>query len=203
MGQTEKNTLRKELRARTRSLSPEYILEAGAAITERLLTTEAVAQADIVFTFISTASEPDTHRLIEELWKRGKRVCVPKCLPDRQMAVVELTDWAQLAPAAMGLLEPVSTVPQVEAGEVDLVIVPCVAAWYSGARLGHGGGYYDRFLERCVAEKLCVCFEQLLCADIPMTAQDIPMDYLLTERGLTICSAWSDRDAEKLRQKES
>ena len=65
--------------------------------------------------------------------------------------------------------------------EPDLILVPCVAASPGGIRLGHGAGYYDRFLAEHSGKAVCLCFRALLRADLPMEETDIPMDLVISD----------------------
>ena len=63
-----------------------------------------------------------------------------------------------------------------------------LAVTRKGKRLGHGGGYYDRFL--AAGRKpvtLCLCFEALLSDSVPTEPHDVPADYLATEEGIFSC----------------
>lgn len=70
-----------------------------------------------------------------------------------------------------------------------VVFVPGLAFSARGARLGRGGGFYDRFLERLSgrARTVGLCFDcQVECKmaeDIPEEAHDMRVDAVLTERG--------------------
>ena len=68
--------------------------------------------------------------------------------------------------------------------EPDLILVPCVAAAPNGVRLGHGAGYYDRFLAEHPAQTVCLCFRRLLRADLPADVTDILTDMVLTDEGI-------------------
>ena len=92
--------------------------------------------------------------------------------------VLSLPSWKRaqtvMAFAAMPL-EP-DTGP-----EPDLILVPCVAAARDGRRLGHGAGYYDRYLEGRGAETVCLCFRSCLRDDLPACGHDVRMDRVITD----------------------
>ena len=62
--------------------------------------------------------------------------------------------------------------------------VPCISAGKDLRRIGHGAGYYDRFLPKTEAVKICLCFAKLLAENIPTDAYDVPMDMVITEEDI-------------------
>ena len=67
--------------------------------------------------------------------------------------------------------------------EIDLVLVPCVAFDEEKRRLGHGGGYYDRYLPECTNAKfVLIAFEAQKILQIATEKHDILMDLLVTEQ---------------------
>ena len=68
--------------------------------------------------------------------------------------------------------------------EIDLVLCPCSAFDRGRRRLGMGGGYYDRFLGKCVhADIFAVAFAVQEADEVPTEAFDRKMDKVITENG--------------------
>ena len=67
---------------------------------------------------------------------------------------------------------------------LTLPFCPASPAIMLGQRLGHGGGYYDRFLSQYRGGTVLLCREQLIRQEIPVEPHDYPVPWVLTERGL-------------------
>ncbi len=67
----------------------------------------------------------------------------------------------------------------------EIVIVPLVAFDLSGGRLGYGGGFYDRTLERLRARRATLAigfaFDAQEAENLPLEATDQPLDLVVTE----------------------
>ncbi len=75
--------------------------------------------------------------------------------------------------------------------EPEILIVPLVAFDIAGNRLGYGGGFYDRTLERLRARRATLAigfaYDAQQAEDLPLEATDQPLDMIVTEtRVLTI-----------------
>ncbi len=157
---------------------------AGRAITRAVLALPEYREARVLMAYASMPSEPDTRELIDLARAAGKTVLLPVCLDRERMTAGVFAGWERLAPGRMGIPEPERGKPGEDAPEPELILVPCVAADRNGGRLGHGAGYYDRFLRGRRGRTVCLCFDCCLADEIPMTAEDVRMDCVLTERGL-------------------
>ena len=179
----EKSIIRESIAERARGLQEEYLKEASERITGLVIGTEQFKQAEGIFVYISLRNEPETRGIIEEAWRRGKRVYVPRCRKKPIMEAVLLESFDQLEEKKFGLLEPGEKFPGAEPCCMDLALIPCVSADTEGGRIGHGAGYYDNFLRDFSGFKLCLCYGQLLSSNIPMDENDIKMDALIDENG--------------------
>ena len=84
------------------------------------------------------------------------------------------------------LLEPAEDAPLVPPEEIDLILVPCLAADRNGHRLGYGGGYYDRFLENAAKPSICLCRRRALLDGVPHAKHDAAVDAVATETGMIL-----------------
>lgn len=181
----KKDALRELARERKKTVSKEQEQKANEEIQLRLLQSPFFLEAESIFSYVSVEGEVDTKIILETALQMGKRVFVPRCIPgkERLMDAVEIHSMEELSIQYFGLLEPKPEIPASEERNFDLSLIPCVMADRRGGRLGHGAGYYDRFLTKSQGKKLCLCFSWYLTEKIPMEERDIPMDALLTEEG--------------------
>jgi len=180
----KKAGLRSRGREAAEQLTAEGRAAASRAIREAVLALPAYQAARTVFIYVSMPQEPDTLPLIDRALRDGKRVCVPRCGEKPRMDAVLIRSRAELRPGALGIPEPPGSAPAAAPSEIELALVPCVAAGRDGSRLGRGAGYYDAFLAGQDIKKVCLCFEGLLADDIPMTEADVLMDAVVTERAV-------------------
>lgn len=160
-------------------LTQAYIDSASHAICQKVISSNDFQSAQSIFVFVSLKKEPQTKEIIEEAWRMHKKVYVPKCISDTEMIAVEIDSWSDLEPQTMGILEPKKSEPI--SNTFDIGIIPCVSASRDGKRLGHGAGYYDRFLEKTAMKTICVCFKKCLRDDIPETEYDQRMNVVISD----------------------
>ena len=180
-----KAVLRRQVRLTLAGLSPEALCRSDDALFAAFAALPQVDSASTLFAFWGIPGrEPDTARLIRALTARGKRVGLPRMLPDRQMEVRLYDPDRPLIPADFGILEPSADVPLLPREDIELALVPAVCYDRRGCRLGFGGGYYDRFLAHYRGGTVLLCRELLIRQEIPVEPHDYPVPWVLTERGL-------------------
>ena len=174
-----KKALRKSVTTRVKLLPGAYRAAASRSIAKQVLTSEEYRAAKRIFLYIGMPTEPDTAGIIEAALSDGKDVYVPKCVSKTEMLAVRIRSTADLVPGAYGIPEPTDLSEMIEPDAIDLILVPCVSAWTDGRRLGHGAGYYDRFLKGNADKTLCLCFRKALSPDIPTDENDVRMHRVL------------------------
>lgn len=177
----EKQRIRREVRQIASSLDPGYLEKASRSITRQVLALPSWKNARTVMAYVSLPEEPDTRELMETALREGKTLLLPRCGDRGKMDALPVRDLSELVPGILGIPEPVPPEGENPASEPDLILVPCMAAAPHGVRLGHGAGYYDRFLAAHPAESVCLCFRAFLRADLPAEETDIFVDRVITE----------------------
>ena len=82
-----------------------------------------------------------------------------------------------------GIREPdIRYARYIAAEELDVIIIPCVGFDENRNRLGHGAGYYDRYLKDTKALKIIVAFEVQKLYEVISDENDIPADLIITEK---------------------
>lgn len=187
-----KQQARAAARARWQALPPAQIATWGAAMAAATAALPVWRAAGSVFCFVSLPAEPDTRPLLRLALRQGKRLLVPRMLPERgRMEAVPVAGLGALRPGRCGIAEPPPGGGLAAPGlpPDTLTIVPCLAASPDGVRLGRGGGYYDRFLAGYRGRRLLWCPTALLFPRLPADAWDVRFapGEILTEEGLWTC----------------
>lgn len=172
-----KSEARKIAKQNILSMSSEQKEFASGAIADALSGIDEFTHAHKVFVYLGTQNEPDTEEIVGLSLMLEKVVCVPRVRGEDMQAVV-ISPFTNFKTNKWGILEPVGSHA---IDDIDVAIVPLVA--FDGLkRLGHGKGYYDRYLKEhdCFVIGLafdCQCVEGLECED-----HDVPLDMLVTEK---------------------
>jgi len=134
--------------------------------------------------YLPIGSEIDPRPLMAKLAKAGAQIALPRVEDDGEMTYRQWSDDDALEDRPFGLREPASSAPIVTP---TLVLAPLLAYDRNGNRLGYGKGHYDRALSNLRENgRVFVCglaFHGQEVEDVPAEAHDIPLDWVVTERG--------------------
>lgn len=160
---------------------------AGDLVRDGFLQSFKLPQASVVAAYWPFRSEIDPRPLMLALHARGHRIVLPVVL--RKAAPLAFRLWrpgAHLVKAGLGGLVPDTGAPELDP---DMLLVPLLAFDDAGYRLGYGGGFYDRTLEKLRAagavRAIGLAYEAQRVAAVPREATDQRLDAVLTEAGVT------------------
>jgi 5-formyltetrahydrofolate cyclo-ligase len=180
-----KAQLRRRYRALRDVLSPEEVAEKSDRIREQLFMLREMRSASTVLTYASKANEVDTRRIIDQVLRDGRYVLVPVLLSQGELNWAVLTDLNDLEPGTFGVPEPRPGRRPLKRPPNDApVLVPGLAFTPARYRLGHGGGYYDRFLAAHRGIRIGLAFDLQIVPELPLESHDVRLDFVITETKL-------------------
>lgn len=180
----DKAALREWAKARRATLD---IPTLSAVLTERLKTLPEMQKVYDRAIYLAMADEINIEGVIDSdanaFWY------APRCSPGRELRFYPyIPGVTPLTSGPFGIREPAAADPRgyLMWEEIDLIIVPALLLTPAGARLGYGGGYYDRFLPRlrpdCVT--VGVLPAALVVSELPQDSWDIPLQIVITENDI-------------------
>lgn len=177
-----KKDIRKYIYGVRKKCTDQEIENWSRKITEKVLSHPAFIQAEKIMVYADYNHEVITRYIIEEAWKLKKEVAVPK-VSGKDMIFYKLTDFSQLEEGYYGIPEP--TKGQIADWQDALMIMPGVAFDRDNHRVGYGGGFYDRFLEKHHGlVRLAIAFEFQILEQVPVEPTDILPQIIITEEKL-------------------
>ncbi len=186
----QKSVLRRDVRAR---LEESPFVEGGFPMASWLVSSLLFRDAEAVVGYAAIQKEVSVQGILERAILEGKALLLPRwCAEAGAYELVQVGDLARdLVGGRYGIQEPRPGLPSVEElpGRT-LWLIPGLAFDAAGNRLGRGGGFYDRLLERFpVGVTVGVCLPCQLVKRVPVEAHDRRVDAVMTTQ-----EWFSDRD---------
>jgi 5-formyltetrahydrofolate cyclo-ligase len=193
---SSKSRLRQGIKGRLAELLPEQFRQEGRKALHFLQESPFWSRYGTFLLFSSTAVEIDTFPLLESSLKTGKAVFVPRVESGAEGKNIRFYPVRDAAgpweKGPFGIREPAPGPEILEPGDFPvLAITPGLAFDRKGGRLGHGGGFYDRFFA-CLDARgleytaLGMCLDCQIAEKVPVEAWDRKMNGVLTGKGLTV-----------------
>ncbi|KAL1702670.1 hypothetical protein EV121DRAFT_209502 [Schizophyllum commune] len=203
----EKRALRKLVSAKLKALSVAEISQQSEAIASRVLALPAFKESRRISCYMSMpTSEVVTTSLVNSILDHGKTLFIPRISVETpgHMDFLQLhgrEDLGSLKAETWGIKEPdlhwLGNPRQsaLQAPGIDVILVPGVAFDRSMSRLGHGKGYYDKFISTYVETgnkrpllgmsislAFALALREQICENsaVPVTPHDWKMDMIIT-----------------------
>ncbi len=177
---------RGEALAMRRAIPPDQRRAMSDAITADILAWDAFRRAEAVMAYASVGAEVETWPLLRETLRLGKRLLLPRCLGAGVMEAVPVDGLSTLTRGVLGIREPGPVAPPFDRRAIGLILVPGVAFDWSGNRIGHGAGYYDRFLCGFDGMTCGLAFSAQVSDRLSVLPHDVPVRALATEHGIRV-----------------
>lgn len=182
-----KERLRRTFERVRRDMPPASVARKSEAIMSGIAALPEVKQASCLHAYwpIAGQNEVNTIPFIQSAHRDGKTIALPvvtKYDPKSpEMTQRAFTGRDDLVLNRWDILEPVNG-PRVPLSDIDVVLVPALGAGRDGHRIGHGWGYYDRFLSALPgAKRIVLAFEACTRETLPYDNHDVPADVVVTE----------------------
>jgi 5-formyltetrahydrofolate cyclo-ligase len=171
--------------ARRDALDPAVRHAASEAIAAGVAALLSWREASVVMLTLPFGSEWNTRPLFDAAIDAGKRVVLPRVNRQTRMLDLHAVDdpVRDVELGFRGIPEPRTTCPAVAPDEVRWVLVPGVAFDVEGARLGYGGGFYDRLLPLLPpgTHRIAGAYDLQVIEHVPVAGHDARVHRIVTE----------------------
>ena len=178
--------VRAYMKAQRQALRPEEVTALSQAVQQKVLAHPFLQQARRIASYMSFAGEIDTHELNELLTAKKHMVGLPAIVPEQKgiMEFYRYEGQENLVLNAFKILEPTKNPATYMAEDsLEVILVPLVAFnHHTGARIGMGGGFYDRLLKKIRPECLTIglAYDFQYVEGINIQKWDMPLDEIIT-----------------------
>lgn len=154
----------------------------------------AISSYNEFLIYVSTDEEADTIRIIKYLLKNKKKVASPRIDEDNTMEFYYYDDIKDLSnDNVFGNVYIKQPKPERKCipTKKSVIVIPGILFDYKGNRLGYGGGYYDRYLEKYrYLYRLAICYDFQYIRDekeeIETDEYDQKIDMIITDRTIAV-----------------
>lgn len=189
---SEKNRLREEYKIKRANIEPSEKRILDTKICERFLSLASFRFADTLLMYYPLESEVDVTPIAKAALALGKKVAYPKCdSKNLTMDFYFVGSTDKLISGTYGIKEPsednpVYAIKNENIHNTTICLIPAVLYDKKGFRIGYGKGYYDRYLSRFKGAKAGIVYSDFIIDNLPHGRYDLAVDYILSERGVTI-----------------
>lgn len=187
MVSSAKQLLRQQIRQVLQLMSNEDRIHQSNLVTKTLLQHPKYLSARSISIYVHMPTEISTRDIISHAVQTNKRVYIPRYSSTSMdmVRIASLDDLDSLPVTKWKIRQPSldDTNREVADQHLDLIVVPGLGFSLDGSRLGHGKGFYDRYLSSLTANSYTIglAYRQQLVEvnSIPINATDVRLNEVL------------------------
>jgi 5-formyltetrahydrofolate cyclo-ligase len=187
----DRNEIRQLIRNKRQNLDEITQKQQALLLAQKLKSHPKVSKAQSIAIYLTNDGEINTQDFIHDCWNNNIKTYLPVLHPFSKGHLLFLHYHCQsvMKRNKYNILEPHLNVGDVlPIAQIDIIFTPLVAFDPSGARLGMGGGYYDRTLATWYSKKdvnskpypIGLAFDCQQIESIPTEHWDIPIPEIVT-----------------------
>jgi len=163
-----------------RVLTDEIRQAYSIEICRKLSNTEVFKKSKTILSYMSSYDEVDPSYCESS----DKTICYPVCINNEYMEARFPNSDEAIEIGNFGIRSPkINESILIDPQNIDLVIVPCVGFDEKLNRLGHGKGFYDRYLKNFnKSQIITIAFEVQKLDNTLIDTWDVPMSMVITEK---------------------
>jgi len=196
--QVMKQAIRQRIIADREQLTAAERAFLSHAISERIANLNVYRTANTVLAYMSFGAEFCTEEWVQQALREDKCVLLPKVnRTTNELDIYRVSNLQHdLAPGLWNIREPLveRCTKIIALNEVDFILLPGIAFGRDGARLGYGGGFYDKLLARikdanqgCRPALVAGAFAIQLVEGLPQEDTDHKVEWVVTESETIQC----------------
>lgn len=182
----EKKHLRQDFKTKRLAISAAQRMQTAEAIAQQLIKLPEWIPADYIAGYWASHGEVPLH--IAQMRVQSPKVwCLPILQTDKTLKFAPWRSGDPLVSNQFGIPEPdISPSSTLDATAISIILLPLLAYTRTGARLGMGGGYYDRSLAFRAAQAsppllIGMAYSSQEADSLPYEQWDIKLDMLINE----------------------
>lgn len=190
MVEVAKQILRQKIRDMLKVMSNEDRINQSKIVSNYLLNHPKYQSSRAISVYVNMKNEISTREIMRHAFDVKKLVFIPRYSPTSMVMVriYSLDDLDSLPMTKWNIRQPDldDTSREIATNDIDLIIVPGLGFSLDGARLGHGKGYYDRYLNSLNGSfyTIGLAFRQQIVENnsIPINSNDVRVQEVLVSK---------------------
>ncbi len=182
---SDKKLIRNDMVKKRSTLDETTALNMSRHIAEKLCGSEEFKNAQTIALYSSKDFEVSTTEIFNKAISLGKKVYYPKtCSKTRALTFFKVLSLDDLIVGEFSITEPYGDSENIEAKNLDLIVVPGLAFDKKGTRLGFGMGCYDTALAHYNGTIAGLSYGFQFVETLPKESFDKPINLLITENNI-------------------